>query len=104
MNIDPQLLRDAIVQQAIQAAALTNLNQRLADAQQQLAARQQDIDALAKDRHETKQALEARVRELTELNNANAEALGDAAKHFGFETVDAFLAAVQPAPEGSTAD
>lgn len=98
IQIDPELLRDAIVLQAVHSAQQQQAFEGLAAQQKQLTETRQSVDALAKDRQEQKQTYEARIAELTELSNANAEALGDVAKHFGHESVDALLAAIKPAP------
>ncbi len=101
MNIDPQLLQDAIVHQAVHAAALTNSQQALSQVQQKLTETQQALDAIARDRAELKASSEKRIAELTDLNDAQDTALADAAKLFNFETVDAMLAAIKPTTDAA---
>lgn len=98
IQIDPELLRDAIVLQAVHSAQQQQAFEGLAAQQKQLAETRQAVDALAKDRQEQKQTYEARITELTELSNANAEALEDVAKHLRFSSVAALLASIKTAP------
>lgn len=98
MNIDPKILQDAIVLQAVQAANAQRSFEQMNELGQRAQQLQNAVDTLAKDRQEQRHTYEARIAELTELSNANAEALEDVAKHLRFSSVAALLASIKTAP------
>lgn len=98
MNNNPNALALAIVHQVVQSSQLEETLQQLEATQKRAQELQQAIDALVADREQAKKAHAAREAELTELANANAEALADVAKFYDFPSVDALLASIKPAP------
>lgn len=76
MNIDTQTLKDALVQQAVQGAHVTNLFERLQQTQQELQQTKETLDKLAAERHETVTKLNARIAELVELASEKVPAVG----------------------------